>query len=137
MKRKLILAIGCFLLVITAVVFFMGNNTNYSKVIKKLESNNYEFRYIDLPDMKNVTLINWDEKIYIQKIEKENNKSYYFWDMNYNCEDYGLSIYPLEEHSTLEKDRQYKSYKKWLRKNNLTEKKIIQLLDFYEENSKK
>jgi len=151
MKRRSVLApiVGGIFLVILLIVLalFVSKKTSYDKIIERLKDDGYQFEHMiseDL-DIEDIIIANQEDKIMLEKAIQDDGDSitYTYLDMSlitedhddYDYSDYRITIKSPKKYTSSKKEKQYKSYQKWLKKYHLTEKQAVKLLDYYQKNS--
>lgn len=142
-KTKLILIILVVLLlsITITIIAIIADKYNYKKLISKLENEGYSFSNLGSKDINTYECVLSNNKnIMIERVVE--GDSYYitfvqFDDMD-NIEEFSemkYYIYPSKKYVTTSHKEQYYLYQSWLKKENITEKQLKGLLNYYYSNS--
>ncbi len=144
MKKTIIIISIIVLLVILSIatIFIinkLNNKTNLTEkeVIEYLEQKNFEFEALKLDATKTyyICVTNTEEEIYFCKMEDDFMGEHYFW-RNKKINNERADIKNIEENKKNEEKEQYTEFLKWLDKIGLEDTQIINVLDYYNKNTK-
>lgn len=146
MKKKVLL----FIVIIFTIFMVTGcgkndkikeDKSNYtsSQIIEFLEEQGYEFKtHSDSTlmgiDRKYIYTYDENSTIWIQKIVDPYTGTSYSWH-NSDLNDEYAEIKNTYKNTEYDEEQQYKEYQKWLKYYGLTNKQMIDALDYYDENN--